>query len=388
MKKLILVTLVIILTVGTVLSACAEPTAAPAPAPAPQPAPAPEPEQPGKYIVIEPAPAPAAPTPKTAQPPETVYKLIFTDWGPPHIDIAMREREWAAAIEERTGGRVHIDWFFAEALLRRADTFRGIEAGLADGALYVSSGMPELPLNQVIILPGIGMPSQVAQHDIYLKLVAKYPELEEEYGNCFPIYMRGMPGEHLHLTDKFHAVRVPEDMAGLKAYCNTLWADQWQTVNAVVVNIPPMEWYTSLERNLIQGFFGHWLAIFSFGLTELMKYHTIIGEGGGGMNQLGYIMNRDSYAELPADIQKIFMDATDEFFGMYKVDDVKTQEAGLAMAAELGNEVIYLTPEEQQQWFDLAKPIREQWLAKREAEGNTRVREIYADMMQMIAEYK
>ena len=177
MKKLILVTLVIVLTVGAVLSACAEPTAAPSPAPAPAPAPAPE--QPGKYVVIEPAPAPATPTPKPAQPPEKIHKLIFTDWGPPHIDIAMREREWAAAIEERTGGRVHIDWFFAEALLRRGDTFRGIEAGLADGALYVSSGMPELMINQVIILPGIGMPSQKAQYDIYLKLLAKYPELEE-----------------------------------------------------------------------------------------------------------------------------------------------------------------------------------------------------------------
>ena len=51
MKKLVLISLAIILVAGTVLVSCGEEAA---PGPAPAPAPAPAPEQPGKYVVIEP----------------------------------------------------------------------------------------------------------------------------------------------------------------------------------------------------------------------------------------------------------------------------------------------------------------------------------------------
>ena len=39
-------------------------------------------------------------------------------------------------------------------------------------------------------------------------------------------------------------------------------------------------------------------------------------------------------------------------------------------------------------WFDFAQPIHEEWIAESESQGYTRAREIYNDMMQMIATYK
>ena len=385
MKKLIMVSLVIVLTVGMVLGGCAAPTAAPAPAPKPAPAP----EQPGKYVVIEPK-IPEAPPKAPAVAPEKVYKLIYSDWGPPFIDIGIRAKEWQQVLYERTGGRLVVDGYWSEALLRRDDTIRGVSAGLADIVLYVLGSNPGIhKINRVIDLPGTGMPGQIAMRDIYNALYAKYPEFQEEYGNTFPIFMRGLPAEHMHTTDKFHLVKTPDDLAGLKTYANPLWADQFGKKGASVINVSVMEWYTSLERNLTQGMLIHWLAIYSFGLTELLKYHAIIGEGGSGMQTFGYIMNRESYENLPPDIQKIFMDTQMEWVEIsLHEDDPATLAAGEALAKELGNEVYYLTEEEQQQWFDLAQPIHEDWIAEREAEGYTNAREIYNDMMQMIKVYK
>jgi TRAP-type C4-dicarboxylate transport system substrate-binding protein len=150
-----------------------------------------------------------------------------------------------------------------------------------------------------------------------------------------------------------------------------------------------MEMYTSLQTNLIQGMFVHWLFTFSFGLTELFKYHAVCGESGTGMQTFGYIMNKDSFNELPPDLQKIFLDTQMEWM-WYSLneDDPATLAAGEQLAKDIGNEVYYMTEEEQQVWVDFALPIHEEWIAEREKEGYTRAREIYNDMIQMVATYK
>jgi TRAP-type C4-dicarboxylate transport system substrate-binding protein len=386
-KKLILVTLVLILTVGGALSACAEPTAAPSPAPAPAPAPAPE--QPGKYVVIEPK-IPQAPAKEPAVAPEKVYKLKYSDWGPPFIDLGVRAKEWIQVLYERSGGRLEVAGFWSESLLKRPDTIRGCEAGLADIVLYVLGAVPGVhKINRVIDLPGTGMPGQTAMRDIYNALYAKYPEFEEEYGDTFPIFMRGLPAEHIHTTGKFHLVKTPEDLAGLKTYANQLWSDQLASKGASVINPTVMDMYMSLDTNLIQGMFVHWLFTYSFGLTELFKYHAVCGESGTGMQTFGYIMNRESFENLPPDLQKIFIDTQLEWSQIsLDEDDPATLAAGEALAKELGNEVYYMTEEEQQQWVDFAKPIHEQWIADMEKEGYSNARDIYNDMMQMVEVYK
>jgi TRAP-type C4-dicarboxylate transport system substrate-binding protein len=389
LKKLALIMLIFVLLIGTVLSACAEEAEEPtAPAPAPTQR---EPEQPGKYVVIEPKiPERPAQVPEVA--PEEVYKLKYSDWGPPFIDLGVRAKEWIQVLEERSGGRLKVTGYWSESLLKRADTIRGCEAGLADIVLYVLGANPGIHnINRVIDLPGTGMPGQIAMFDIYKALYEKYPEFEEEFAktNTFPIFMRGLPAEHIHTTGKFHLVKTPDDLAGLKTYANPLWADQLASKNAARIDVGVMEMYTSLERNLIQGMFVHWLFTYSFGITELMKYHSVCGESGTGMQTFGYIMNRDSFNNLPADLQKIFMDTQLEW-NWYSLteDDPATLAAGEALAEELGNEVYYMTEAEQQQWVDFAKPIHDNWIADREAEGYSNARDIYNDMMQMIKTYK
>jgi TRAP-type C4-dicarboxylate transport system substrate-binding protein len=388
LKKFVLVMMILVLLVGTVLSACAEEAEEPAPAPAPAPR---EPEQPGKYVVIEPK-IPERPAKPPEVEPEKVYKLKYSDWGPPFIDLGVRAKEWIQVLYERSDGRLVVDGYWSESLLRRPDTIRGCEAGLADIVLYVLGACPGVHnINRVIDLPGTGMPGQIAMHHIYNALYEKYPEFEEEYTktNTFPLFMRGLPAEHIHTTDKFHLVKTPEDIAGLKTYANALWADQFDKMGAAAMQPAVMEWYTSLERNLIQGFFIHWLSIYSFGLTELCKYHSICGEGGTGMQTFGYIMNRDSFEQLPADLQKIFLDTQDEWM-WYSLneDDPATIAAGEAYAKELGNEVYYMTEAEQQAWVDFAQPIHEQWIADREKEGYDNARDIYNDMMDLIETWK
>ena len=318
-----------------------------------------------------------------------VYHLKYSDWGPEFWDIGVRAMEWIAAVEERTEGRVIITGYWSEALLKRLDTYRGVETGLADIALYVLGGNPGIhQINRVIDLPGTGIPGERAQMEIYQRLRDKYPELDEEYGNAFPLRMIGLPAEHIHTTAKFHLVRTPEDLAGIKTYANPLWTEQLDSVGAAVMDVSPMEWYTSLDTNLIQGMLIHWNAVYDAGLTELFQYHTVIGASGSGAQTIGWIMNRDSFDELPGDIQDIILESALEFNEPSLEDSVNTGIEGRAYAESIGHEVVDLTPAEIQLWYDLAKPIHEQWIAESEAAGFANARTIYNDMMAMVEEYK
>lgn len=323
-----------------------------------------------------------------AQEPE-VYNLKYSDWGPEFWDIGVRAQEWIAAVEERTDGRVQIEAYFSEALLKQPDTYRGVETGLADIALYVLGGNPGIhQINRVIDLPGTGIPGERAQMEIYQRLRDKYPELEEEYGNAFPLRMIGLPAEHIHTTANFHLVRTPEDLAGLKTYANPLWTEQLDSVGAAVLDVSPMEWYTSLDTNLMQGMFIHWNAIYDSGLADLFQYHTVIGASGAGAQTIGWIMNRDSFNALPSDIQQIILDSALEWNEPSLQDSINTAIEGRAYCEEMGHEVVDLTPAEIQMWYDLAKPIHEKWIADSEAAGFANARDIYNDMMAMVEEYK
>jgi TRAP-type C4-dicarboxylate transport system substrate-binding protein len=316
-----------------------------------------------------------------------VYHLKYSDWGPEFWDIGVRALEWMDVVKERTEGRVQIEGYFSESLLKSADTYRGVEEGLADIALYVIGANYVLQLNRVIDLPGTGIPGERAYMEIYQKLRDKYPELEEEYGNVFPLRMIGLPAEHIHTTAKFHLVRTPEDMAGIKTYANALWTEQLDTVGAAVMEVFPMDWYTSLDTNLIQGMVIHWNAVYDSGLTELFQYHAVVGASGTGAQVIGWIMNRDSFNQLPSDIQQIILDTALEFNEPSLQDSINTGIEGRAYAESLGHEVVDLTPAEIQLWLDLAKPIHEKWIADTEAAGFDNAREIYDYMMGLVAEY-
>lgn len=318
-----------------------------------------------------------------------VYYLTYSDWGPEFWDIGVRAQEWIAAIEERTDGRVIITGYWSEALLKQPDTYRGVEEGVADIALYVLGGNPGVHLlNRVIDLPGTGIPGERAQMEIYQKLRDKYSELDEEYGNAFPLRMMGLPPEHIHTTANFQLVRVPEDLAGIKTYANPLWTDQLDALGAAVLDVSPMEWYTSLDTNLMQGMLIHWNAVYDAGLTELFQYHTVVGESGMGMQTIGWIMNRDSFDALPDDIQEIILESALEWNELSLQDSVNTAIEGRAYAIEIGHVVVDLTPAEVQLWLDLALPIHEQWIADCEAAGFDNAREIYDYMMELIEEYQ
>jgi len=384
MKRLILLPLAIILASVLILGACAE-EAAPAPAPAPAPSPKPAPSQePTRITPTVPAPTPTAPAPAPAK----VYNLKFNDWGPAGITIGKLHIKAADMIEERTDGNVKITNYFSQSLLKYGDTYRGISSGIADISLYVIGATQGVHvINDVITLPFAGLPNMPDGTKIYTELRQKYPELDEENARTNTMWLdtRMMPGTQLHLVKK--SALIPQDLKGMKLISGASLADMLLAVGAAGVILGPPDWYISIERGLVEGHLTHWPAVYDFQLLELFKFHTVFGDGGAGMSPIGFMVNLDSWNELPGEYQKIIT----EVYTWVNDESVKADLDLIALAEktakEWGHIITYLKPEQVEPWAKLVIPYHEKWIAEATAKGWP-AQKIYDGMKEIIAKYK
>ena len=54
---------------------------------------------------------------------DKVIELKFNDWGPPGIGIGKLHQQAAKMIEERTNGKVKVNCYFSQSLLKYPETF-------------------------------------------------------------------------------------------------------------------------------------------------------------------------------------------------------------------------------------------------------------------------
>lgn len=288
--------------------------------------------------------------------------LKFNDWGPPGIGIGKLHEQAARMIEERTGGRIKVQCYFSQSLLKYPETFSGVAQGIADISLYTFGAAAGIHrLNLVVGLPFIKYNSMEHAVNIYNKLRFEFPVLDEEFEKLGTkvLTWRFMPGTQLHTTDK--KVLRPTDLSGMRVIGGSSLQDLAKAVGAALVNLGPPDWYTSLERRLVQGHFVHWVAAYEFKLLELFKYHTQFGWSGAGCQPIGFIANLRTWKKLSPEDQKVIKEVY-EWVNIESMKyDVNKEKEAIEEAKRRGQEVIDLPRQEIVKWAELALPYHDKW---------------------------
>jgi TRAP-type C4-dicarboxylate transport system substrate-binding protein len=127
----------------------------------------------------------------TAAGPAQEIKLTLADqnsptgWGPAHALYP-----WIKQVEEATKGRVKIEVFPSQNLIKGIDMWKGVSSGIADIGWCVQGYWPEqTPLSDVMSLPFL--PIKTAEHgsEVLWKLYEKYPSIQKEYGAIQPLVL-------------------------------------------------------------------------------------------------------------------------------------------------------------------------------------------------------
>jgi TRAP-type C4-dicarboxylate transport system substrate-binding protein len=76
------------------------------------------------------------------------------------------------------------------------------------------------------------------------------------------------------------------------------------------------------------------------------------------------VMNKQKWEKLPADIQKIFTEVSEEWIRVQGETWDKADQEGLLFTRALGNEIIELSPEQNALWVKAVQPVLDEYAAE------------------------
>jgi TRAP-type C4-dicarboxylate transport system substrate-binding protein len=306
-------------------TAPAKPTEAPAAKPA-EAKPAASPAAAAKPAEAKPAASPAA---KAEAKPVAVRKegpsFNFKFAGnAPETDLAsVAYKHWAQLIDERTGGRIKFQFFWAGSLLTQTQMFQGVRDGLADFAgpamSYVSGQIPDVALFEVPF-------AYPTEQDLTLQFHRDVqPILDDIFSKDFnqrlvfanpattpdPVSCRD---KHLDSEQKWRGTLLRT-------------AGRWQARTAeawgaksVVIDLGDA--YTAIQRGTADCLLLVYNLIDSFKLYEVAKYITRIDHS---INLQAATVNLDTWNKVPKEDQEILVQAgreTQDFIMAQRADFV------------------------------------------------------------------
>ena len=318
-------------------------------------------------------------TPVIETPDEKVLEFRFSTHTPEDA-VAY----WAKRVEEDTGGRVKITVYAHASLMDYKDTLSGLKDGIADIAFVAPETFPEaFPLNNVLVMPFMPLSDKEQQIKIWHELQGKFPELPAEWDEFQVLYDDTMYSNTLHMVN--FAAKVPEDMDGLRMFAGATVADIMEEYGATPLFLEVPDWFTSLDRGLLDGMWLPWDALLELNIYPLLPYHTTFPSAPGMLNRNTF-MRKEAWNTIPPDLQKIILDiAPDERSHFWNALDGAVTAVRKAAISE-GGTIVDLTPEEVDKWYQAAKPFHDAYIEKVNAMGLPAT-EVYNEALRLGKEY-
>jgi TRAP-type C4-dicarboxylate transport system substrate-binding protein len=287
---------------------------------------------------------------------------------------------FAKEVNEKAQGRIKVEVYPAKSLADQASGLEMLDSGVADAChISLSSNRPMFPNANVHALPGHGFPDTVegniAHTKALLSLIDTFPAVADEFRKYKLLFNCVNPGNLFASRDK--VIRVPDDLKGLKAGGAGARLEFYKLCGAAgIFNVIP-DAYQSLQTGVIDVTSIHWIAIGEFKIFEVAKYVLDLPID---MTALSCLMSKRTWDKIPAEDQKIMMEAA----ANAQLLDYRLNAEGMILGRKKfteygkGREIITPTAEQVQAWEEKFALVRNQWVAEREAAGVKNAKEILA----------
>ena len=217
-------------------------------------------------------------------------------------------KPWIAQVEKATNGRVKIELYSSQTLLKGIDTWKGVASGIADMGWCVQNYWPDLtPLGEVITLPGLPFKSAEHGSEVAWKLYEKFPSIQKEYGEIQPLVLYTASPNFL-MTKK--PVKTLDDMKGLKFRVGGFAGLILTRLGVVPQQIAGGDIYPALERGTIDA--AEWVGPYDdekLGFYKIAPHYYYPGWWEGSAT-LGLFVNLKALNALPALYQTALRTAT------------------------------------------------------------------------------
>jgi TRAP-type C4-dicarboxylate transport system substrate-binding protein len=270
---------------------------------------------------------------------------------------------WAESIADASSGRIKIEIYPSMSLGGSPpQLFRQVVDGVVDIIWTVNGYTPGLfPRTEIFELPTIFTNditgTNLAMRDLFDSHLA--PDFEDVH----VLFLHVHAGQAIQMAETL--VRSPQDTLGLKLRV------PGPTGNAVVaamgatpVTMPVPDLPQALSTHAVDGALIPWEIIPTLQLYETTQYQI----EGPDMTRFGtstfqVSMNRDRWDGLPDDLKQVFDDHCGEEW-LRQIAEVwrSSDDDGIKLAVENGNEHVVLTAEEMAAFNAVLAPVVDDWI--------------------------
>jgi|CZCB01.1.fsa_nt_gi TRAP-type C4-dicarboxylate transport system substrate-binding protein len=263
---------------------------------------------------------------------------------------------WAEEVEKRTGGRVEVDVYYSESLVKDTDALGALDSGICDVVQHSSGRIPNrFPIGNALItgspLAYIGKYNDLGLKERMEWQVRVLNELQtagllKEFDGFKVIFWSPVEPSILFFRNK--KVTTLEELEGMRIRVN-IAAQKLvvEKLGATPVAIDTSELYSSVERGLVDGVAITSVPLETWKLGELVKYGVDYGVGGGMMVGL---MKEERWNSLPEDIRTVMDELNAELQNAWVCWQAQRGEQARKKFVEGGGEIYKLSAEEAARW--------------------------------------
>jgi len=290
-------------------------------------------------------------------------KLNYSNFFPaPHKNSILAE-SWCREIEKRTNGQVAISYFPGGTLVPSAQTYDGIVKGIADiGFSVFGYTAGKFPLMEVTDLP-LGYKSGSQATNMINAFYAKFQP--KELDDVKVLYLHGHGPGLLHSKKP---VSTLDDLKGVKVRATGVTAKIVTAFGGAPVGITMPETYESLRSGVVEGVMCPVESLKGWKLGEVIT-STTLNYASAYSTAMFVIMNKERWAALPPDVQKVFAEVSQEWILKQGKTWDEIDMEGMEFIKARGNKVITLSAEEDTKWAEKVQPLLEGYVTNTKAKG-------------------
>jgi TRAP-type C4-dicarboxylate transport system substrate-binding protein len=279
-------------------------------------------------------------------------KLTYSSFFPDSHTQSKLAKAWCKEVEDRTKGRVKIQFFPGGSLTKAPQCYEGVVNKASDLGQSVFSYTPRrFPVMDTVGLP-LGYTSGKIATGVVNEVYRHFKPKELSETEVMYVHAHG-PG-FIHTKGK--AVRRLEDMKGIKLRC--------QGVSELIVRqlggIPKFstigEVYAMIQKGVVAGASHPYEANEGFRLGELYDYATAAYSVAYTLPMF-VVMNKDKWKALPEDVKRIIREINNEWIPQHGEawDTIDTE--GMRFFLNHGGQIIGLDRDEAARWKMAVSPI-------------------------------
>lgn len=272
---------------------------------------------------------------------------------------------------------------YAGTLLKPRTVLLGVQDGIADIGYEPTVFHPDkLPLEQVSFATPFCTTDVLKVTNAIDRLHRDFPEMRQQYDKFNVIRLGGGSFDSYEFFSNFPLTRV-EDLKGRKIGSTGAILQWLRGVGVTSVDSNMMEYYNSTKTGVYDGFIIFNSAATAMKYPEAAPFVTQVRFG--AMYAAALIMNKNSLARLPKEIQQIILEVGREWAAVGDKAYAEAGVRGLATARETFKNATFtdFPDSERAKWARAMPNIGKEWAQRADKDGlpGTRVLSAYLDAL-------